>query len=89
MNGPEPFQKIKINRRDFVRNGVIVACGCAIAPQILHAEKDDGSQSWTLANNLISRTVAFQPATGLYTQQRTLISSALTKSTLLPSSPSC
>jgi alpha-galactosidase len=69
MNGPEPFQKIKINRRDFVRNGVIVACGCAIAPQILHAEKDDGSESWTLANNLISRTVAFQPATGLYTQQ--------------------
>ena len=69
MNGPEPFQKIKINRRDFVRNGVMVASGCALAPHTFSATPSDAAQSWTIANGLISRTLAWQPDTGLFTRQ--------------------
>ena len=66
MNDREPIQ---INRRDFVRNGVIVASACALAPHAFSATPADAPQTWIIANNLISRTLAFQPETGLSTRQ--------------------
>ena len=59
---------IQINRRDFVRNGVIVASGCALAQRAFSATPTDAPQTWTIASDLISRTLAFHPETGLSTR---------------------
>src|ERR1035441_4523738 len=66
-----------VSRRELIRNGLLVASGCACAPgafsQALNGQANpaiaDASQTWTIGNELIKRTIAFQPSAGLFTQQ--------------------
>ena len=66
-----------VSRRELIRNGLLVASGCACAPgafsQALNGQANpaiaDASQTWTIGNELIKRTIAFHPNAGLFTQQ--------------------
>ena len=66
-----------VSRRELIRNGLLVASGCACAPgafsQALNGQANpaiaDASQTWAIGNELIKRTIAFQPNAGLLTQQ--------------------
>ena len=69
-------QRILVSRRRLLQNGLLVASGCACAPWALCAlagaqdkpEKVDG-ETWTIGNGMMTRTLVFQPKTGLYTRQ--------------------
>jgi alpha-galactosidase len=69
--------KTQISRRDLIRNGALVASGCAWTPRILgtafHGQSAPGasnaSQRWTVSNDRIKRTIAFDPTKGLFTEQ--------------------
>src|ERR1035441_1428326 len=66
-----------VSRRELIRNGLLVASGCACAPgafsQALNGQANpaiaDASQTWTIGNELIKRTIAFHPNAGLFTKQ--------------------
>jgi alpha-galactosidase len=62
-------QRALLNRRDFLRNGIVIASGCAFVPEILHATADDGLQNWTIANSSITRTIEWLPGSGLFTRR--------------------
>ncbi|HEX4758932.1 MAG TPA: alpha-galactosidase [Terracidiphilus sp.] len=74
MKNPE---KTPLSRRALIQNGVLVASGCAWAPWVfseaLYGQAAPGasnaSQSWTVSNDRIKRTVTFEPAKGLFTEQ--------------------
>jgi alpha-galactosidase len=65
-----------VSRRELIRNGLLVASGSVCAPR-LFAEALNGqanpaiaaSQTWTIGNELIKRTISFQPQAGIFTQQ--------------------
>jgi alpha-galactosidase len=69
--------RILVSRRELIRNGMLVASGCAVAPltltKALYAQQNsaasDGSQTWTIGNDRIARTIAFLPKKGLFTRQ--------------------
>ena len=66
-----------VNRRDFVRSGLLIASACACAPRVfgetLHGQARPGvadqTNSWTIGNERIKRTIAYHPKTGLFTEQ--------------------
>ena len=67
---------ILVGRRRLLQSGMWAASAFACAPWTLRAaaalqdkpEKIDG-ETWTIGNGLITRTMVFQPKTGLYTRQ--------------------
>jgi len=66
-----------ISRRKLIEGGLLVAAGCAAESSALVARAeardtpvaDSGGASWTITNDLIARTVAFDPVSGLWTQR--------------------
>jgi alpha-galactosidase len=68
-------QQIFVNRRELIRNGLLLASGCVCAPWALsedspgQAAATGAAQSWTIGNEQIARTLAYSPSAGLYTHQ--------------------
>lgn len=68
-----------LSRRKLIRNGVLVAAGCAWRPSfVASAQGLEGNsasgvaaKTWSIGNDRIARTIAFEPKTGLFTQQFT------------------
>jgi alpha-galactosidase len=66
-----------LSRRKLIQNGMLIAAGCACKPSLFAAVPGAGGNSasdaalktWTIGNDRIARTLAFQPTTGLFTQQ--------------------
>jgi alpha-galactosidase len=58
-----------VSRRELIRDGLLLAAGCAAGPSVLASEEPAAGEKkgWTIANGSISRTVAFQPSLGLWT----------------------
>ena len=73
----EDTGRMVVSRRRLLQNGMLMASGFALAPPVFSAamgaqDKPDnlaGGESWTIGNELIARTVAFGPKTGLFTQR--------------------
>jgi len=71
-----------LSRRRLIQNGLLLAAGCACKPSLFAAEQnvvanpasDAAAKTWTIGNDRIGRTLAFQPKTGLFTQQLTDLS---------------
>ena len=58
-----------VSRRAVIQNGLLLAAGCAAAPSILAEDEAAGAKrSWTIRNGSVSRTIAFQPGLGLWTE---------------------
>ncbi len=65
-----------ISRRSLIRDGLLVATGSAWAPWAFGGKRvmddrslgQDGAQSWTIGNGIVSRTVGFKPGAGLVTR---------------------
>lgn len=70
-------EKILVNRRSLIRNGLLMAAGCAWKPRAFglragpqdHAGAQSAVDSWTIGNDRIERKVTFRPKTGLFTEQ--------------------
>jgi alpha-galactosidase len=61
-----------VSRRAVIQNGLFLAAGCAAAPSMLAEDDAAGAKrSWTIGNGSVSRTIAFQPGLGLWTEQLT------------------
>jgi alpha-galactosidase len=66
-----------LSRRRLIQNGLLMAAGCAWRPSFFAAAQnaedypgsDTATKTWTIGNDRIGRTLAFQPKTGLFTQQ--------------------
>jgi alpha-galactosidase len=66
-----------VSRRSLIQSGLLMAAGSVSGPYLFGAgaSADDkpeaGSEknSWTIGNDLISRTLTFQPKTGLFTER--------------------
>jgi len=60
-----------VSRRELIRHGLLLAVGCAAGPSVLVSEEAAAGEkrSWTIANGSISRTVAFRPGLGLWTER--------------------
>jgi alpha-galactosidase len=60
-----------------IQNGLLMAAGCAWKPSLFAAVPNVGDNSaseaaamtWTIGNDRIARTIAFQPKTGLFTER--------------------
>jgi alpha-galactosidase len=71
-----------VNRRELIRNGLLMASGCVCAPWALGEDSlqqanpaaSGTDQSWTIGNELIARTLVFSPNSGLYTHRFTSLS---------------
>jgi alpha-galactosidase len=69
--------RILVSRRELIRNGFLMASGCACAPwafsEALNGQASpsaaDPANTWTIGNDLIKRSIAYQPKTGLFTDQ--------------------
>src|SRR5580692_11106318 len=59
---------VDISRRRVLKNGALMAAGCAW-PSWIRAQTSDAEQTWTLGNDLVQRVVGFQAGQGLYTKQ--------------------
>ncbi len=72
-SGPRPFRK-RYSRRELIQDGLLLAAGCAAGPSVLAEAQPAAAgekKSWTIANDSISRTFAFQPGLGLWTDALT------------------
>jgi hypothetical protein len=66
-----------VSRRTLMRNGLLLASGCACAPSCLAkalyrlatAGAADGGQSWTIGNKQIRRKIAYEAKTEVFTEQ--------------------
>ena len=66
-----------VSRRKLIQNGLLIASGYACAPlafadatsAVSIEAAPEGEKTWTIGNDLIKRTLAFKPQTGLFTQQ--------------------
>jgi len=64
-----------LSRRRLIQNGVLIAAGCAWRPSLIAAADSLDSTSgaaaktWSIGNDRIERTIAFQEKTGLFTQR--------------------
>lgn len=67
--------RIFVNRRDLIRNGLLIASGCACAPlafgedSLPQTAPSGATQTWTIGNELIERILVYNPKAGLYTHQ--------------------
>ncbi len=69
--------KALLSRRKLIQNGLMMAAGCAWRPSIFAAAQNveaipaskAAAKTWTIGNDRIGRTLAFQSKTGLFTQQ--------------------
>jgi hypothetical protein len=61
-----------VSRRAVIQSGLLLAAGCAASLPALRSEEPAPAgekKSWTIANGSISRTLAFQPGLGLWTDR--------------------
>ena len=66
-----------LSRRRLIQSGLLMAAGCAWKPSLLAAaqgavgssDSKAAAKTWTIGNDRIGRTLAFDPKTGLFTQQ--------------------
>lgn len=66
-----------VNRRELIRNGLLLASGCVCTPWALGDDSPgqaasaipQGSRIWTIGNEQIARTLVYSPKAGLYTHQ--------------------
>lgn len=61
-----------VSRRAVIQNGLLLAAGCAAAPSLLADDETAATgakRSWTIGNSIVSRTLAFQPGLGLWTER--------------------
>jgi alpha-galactosidase len=71
----EDSQRIFVNRRELIRNGLLMAGGCVCAPWALGADSSGqtapagADQTWTIGNEQIARILVYSSKTGLYTKQ--------------------
>jgi len=84
-------QRIFVNRRELIRNGLLMASGCVCARWALGKDSQqptaptDAAQTWTIGNEQIARTLTYNPKAGLNTR---LFSSLSTKTDFaLPGRP--
>jgi alpha-galactosidase len=70
-------EKTLVSRRRLIRNGLLMATSCVCRPWAFGETSDlrdnpgvDGAgETWTIGNDLVARTVTFQPKTGLSTER--------------------
>jgi len=60
--------QVFLNRRQLLRDGMLVAAGCALAPSIV-AETFKDERRWTIGNGAIQRVMVLHPDTGLVTTE--------------------
>src|SRR4029077_19299291 len=61
-----------ITRRELLRNGTLIASGTVCAPWMTAMpdwNQATADKTWTIGNDLVKRTLSFQPKLGLVTQQ--------------------
>jgi alpha-galactosidase len=66
----------QVSRRKLIQSGLLIASGYACAPlafanaaSATSSDLANGEKTWTIANDLIRRTLIFKPKTGLFTQE--------------------
>jgi alpha-galactosidase len=63
-----------VSRRVVIQNGLLLAAGCAAARSILADDETAAAgerRSWTIGNGVVSRTIAYEPSLGLWTDRLT------------------
>jgi alpha-galactosidase len=69
---PKNADRAFVSRRAVLQNGLLLAVGCAATSSILAEDETAGAKrSWTFGNGSVSRTIVYEPGSGLWTDELT------------------